>query len=135
MRLFETPEYRHATENPDWSKSMLLLKNPQFLPNHYETLSKWLDKNCGSFNKSIFFHVHFFLHHTLLWKKMCLTLHSPICQSFENAILFCERGTYITKSIVSLLCACCISKPLICHSFYKILEPVASAQNLLFYSR
>ena len=25
----------------DWPKNMLLLKNPQFLPNHYETLSKY----------------------------------------------------------------------------------------------
>ena len=31
-------------------KILLLLKNPQFLPNHYETF----------FNKSIFFHVYFF---------------------------------------------------------------------------
>ena len=26
--------------NPDSPKNMLLLKNPQFSPNHYETLSK-----------------------------------------------------------------------------------------------
>ena len=26
--------------NPDLGKNMLLLKNPQFLPNHYETLTK-----------------------------------------------------------------------------------------------
>ena len=25
----------------DWPKNMLLLKNPQFLPNHFETLSKY----------------------------------------------------------------------------------------------
>ena len=29
---------KHA--NPDLGKNMHLLKNPQFLPNHYETLSK-----------------------------------------------------------------------------------------------
>ena len=30
-----------SQENPDSVKNMLLLKNPQFLPNHYETFSKW----------------------------------------------------------------------------------------------
>ena len=33
--------YRHATENPDWAKNVLLLKNTQFLSNHYETWSKY----------------------------------------------------------------------------------------------
>ena len=52
-------------ENLDSSKNMLLLKNPQFLPNHYKTLSKWgtyeasfwkrLGKKCGFFDKSTFF--------------------------------------------------------------------------------
>ena len=32
--------YSVSQENPDSDKNMLLLKNPQFLPNHYETLSK-----------------------------------------------------------------------------------------------
>ena len=60
--------YRVAKGNLDFLKNMLLLKNPQFLPNQYETLSKkrylwvpyfdkvlqWSGKNCGFFNKSIF---------------------------------------------------------------------------------
>ena len=49
-----------SLENPDLGKNMHLLKNPYFLSNHRETLSKWLSKNCGFFDKSIFFHVHFF---------------------------------------------------------------------------
>ena len=32
--------YRQANANVDFDKNMLLLKNPQFLPDHYETLSK-----------------------------------------------------------------------------------------------
>ena len=40
FHLENTIVYRHATENPDWAKNMLLLKNPQFLPNHCETWSK-----------------------------------------------------------------------------------------------
>ena len=32
--------YRVAKGNLDFLKNMLLLKNPQFLPNQYETLSK-----------------------------------------------------------------------------------------------
>ena len=32
--------YSVPQANPDSLKNMLLLKNPQFLPNHYETLSK-----------------------------------------------------------------------------------------------
>ena len=32
--------YSVAHANLDSSKNMLLLKNPQFLPNHYETLSQ-----------------------------------------------------------------------------------------------
>ena len=31
---------RQQYANPDSPKNMLLLKNPQFLSNHYETLSK-----------------------------------------------------------------------------------------------
>ena len=33
--------YSVSQENPDTPKNMFLLKNPQFLPNFYETLSKW----------------------------------------------------------------------------------------------
>ena len=33
--------YSVAQANLDSGKNMLLLKNPQFLPNYYETLSKW----------------------------------------------------------------------------------------------
>ena len=33
--------YSVSQANPDSPKNMLLFKNPQFLPNHYETLSKW----------------------------------------------------------------------------------------------
>ena len=32
--------YSVSQEFPDLVKNMLLLKNPQFLPDHYETLSK-----------------------------------------------------------------------------------------------
>ena len=32
--------YTVKEANPDLGKNMLLLKNPQFLPNHCETLSK-----------------------------------------------------------------------------------------------
>ena len=32
--------YTVKEANPDLAKNMLLLKNPQFLLNHYETLSK-----------------------------------------------------------------------------------------------
>ena len=32
--------YRHAKANPDCPKNMLLIKNPQFLSNHYKTWSK-----------------------------------------------------------------------------------------------
>ena len=32
--------YTPGEPNPDLAKNMLLLKNPQFLPNHCETLSK-----------------------------------------------------------------------------------------------
>ena len=32
--------YSVAHTNVDFDKNMLLLKNPQFLPDHYETLSK-----------------------------------------------------------------------------------------------
>ena len=32
--------YSVAQANPDSPKNMLFLKNPQFLPNRYETLSK-----------------------------------------------------------------------------------------------
>ena len=38
-RGFVTP-YSVANANVDFDKNMLLLKNPQFLPDHYETLSK-----------------------------------------------------------------------------------------------
>ena len=54
---------------------MLLLKNPQFLSNHYKILPKKgtyeyliltkFRNDCGFFNKSIFFHVYFFLQQTL----------------------------------------------------------------------
>ena len=33
--------YSVPQANADSHKNMLLLKNPQFLHNHYETLSKW----------------------------------------------------------------------------------------------
>ena len=33
--------YTVYQENQYFVKNMLLLKNPQFYPNHYETLSKW----------------------------------------------------------------------------------------------
>ena len=33
-------KYRLGEENVDSTKNMLLLKNPQFFPNHYETLVK-----------------------------------------------------------------------------------------------
>ena len=33
--------YTVCQENRYFVKNMFLLKNPQFLPNHYETLSKW----------------------------------------------------------------------------------------------
>ena len=32
--------YTVSKANLDFPKNMLLLKNPQFVPNHYETLSK-----------------------------------------------------------------------------------------------
>ena len=35
--LLDYKLYRHAKANPDWPKNMLLIKNPRFLPNHYET--------------------------------------------------------------------------------------------------
>ena len=40
--LFEIElQYNVFQENPDSPKNIFLLKNPQFLPNHCETLSKW----------------------------------------------------------------------------------------------
>ena len=33
-------KYRHGHPNPDSQKNMLLLKNPQFLLNHYEIWSE-----------------------------------------------------------------------------------------------
>ena len=32
--------YTVGTLNPDFDKNMLLLKNPQYLPDHYETLTQ-----------------------------------------------------------------------------------------------
>ena len=54
-----------------WPINMLLLKNPQFLPNFFETWSKWpsskkLEENCGFFNKSIFWgHMSILSPHTV----------------------------------------------------------------------
>ena len=33
-------KYTVGTPNADFDKNMLLLKNPQYLPNHYETLTQ-----------------------------------------------------------------------------------------------
>ena len=40
MHYFSYVIYSVAHANVDFDKNMLLLKNPQFLPDHYETLSK-----------------------------------------------------------------------------------------------
>ena len=42
---------RHAMANPDWPKNMLWIKNPQFLPNHYKTWSKWSTHESHSNNE------------------------------------------------------------------------------------
>ena len=78
--------YRVAKGNLDFLKNMLLLKNPQFLPNQYETLSKkkylwvpyfgkvsqWSGINCGFFNKSIFLRKSTFAFATLYGKMEIL---------------------------------------------------------------
>ena len=38
--LNENRLYTVGTLNPDFDKNMLLLKNPQYLPDHYETLTQ-----------------------------------------------------------------------------------------------
>ena len=37
---FDHRMYRQAKANVDYDKNMLLLKNPQFWPNHYEILTQ-----------------------------------------------------------------------------------------------
>ena len=82
----------------------LLLKNPQFLPNLYETCSKWpagefsiltksdtnWGKNCGFFYTSIFQHVSdFFLNQTLdmilsVWIELSVFPHTSMVIKIRN---------------------------------------------------
>ena len=39
-QLRENDNYTVGTPNADFDKNMLLLKNPQYLPDHYETLTQ-----------------------------------------------------------------------------------------------
>ena len=79
-------QYTVSEANLDSSKNMLLLKNPQFLPNHYETLPKQgtheyyiLAKFRNDWVKIVNF---------LIKAYFCLSLHWPYSQ--------CTRSTLST---------------------------------------
>ena len=89
--------YTVYQENWYFVKNMILLKNPQFYPNHYEILWKW-----GTHEYSFYVSNTDFLHTMCVrridtWSKICF--YWKIHNFYPIITQFCENCGFLNKSI------------------------------------
>ena len=88
----------HVEANADWPKNMLLSKNPQFLPNHYETWLKWATDEyliLAKFHNDWIKIVNFFIKRILLVSVRIRLCMSVLGYNYECMVKFNIRGGFL----------------------------------------